>query len=144
MAKDNDAFDSVEESKLQEHSTVKLEKTVRRKKKGKGSTAGAGTVLNRRREEILCGFCNNPMTMTENVNVVEVKGIHAPKAEDGSYLWESPGVAPGKVAGVLCDTCTALSETVLKVDGTSAVDIKHVVALRPDGTIRMINVRDLV
>lgn len=102
--------------------------------------------LSQLREKIQCGFCGNPMTMTVNMHVIEIKGKKPPKDLDGEYRWTSPGVGEGKVSGVICDSCAraAGDPAIQKQDGSGPyVDLKYGIAEYPDGTVRMIPVNAL-
>lgn len=134
-----------EQPALQEISTAEV-KGKGKKTKGKGKKGGKAPAsgLNKYRDQIRCGFCNNSMTQSKNINVFEVKGKKIPKGADGKPTFESPGVAKGKIGGVLCDDCVRVSQTTGKrADGSSAVDIKFAVACREDGSVQMVRVGEL-
>lgn len=137
--------DDLEDDVLRESSmpTEGLQETTTAVVVKKGRSGG-GAGLGKYREQMRCSMCNNPMTMTKGIHVQEVKGKKIPRGLDGRALWESPGVAKGKMAGVLCDDCLRFSKTSVSVDGkSSGVDIKTVVAVRKDGSVSMVKVADL-
>jgi len=114
--------------------------------KKKGKPAKPNKELAELKEKTTCGFCANPMLMSDGVNVIEIKGKKPPKDLDGNYRWTSPSVAEGKVAGVICDTCKAQASnpTTQKQDGSgSYIDLKFAIAVYPDSTVRNIPVNML-
>ena len=110
---------------------------------------GAGTITTALRKvlsEATCGFCNNPLdNNSEGATVVPVKGKKVPKDVDGQFIYESPGQPKGTMAGVLCGTCSQLAKDTryIKPDGTSYIDVKHVLVVRKSGGIANIPVSDL-
>lgn len=99
-------------------------------------------------DQARCGFCDNPMSWnSEGARVVEVEGRKLPKDEvDGQYLYESPGAsAKGKMVGVLCSTCARQADDprYRKPDGTSAIDVRHVIVVRKNGEVVNMPLREL-
>lgn len=139
-----------EQPALQETTTVDIDKTKRKGRRGKkgsgGKKGGSGSSsLNKYREQIRCGMCDNPMTMSKAINVHEIPGKKIPKGVDGKPSFESPGAASGKLVGVLCDDCERSSTTTaVSPDGsTTGIDIKTAVAVRSDGTVNMVKLSEL-
>lgn len=134
-----------EQPALQETATAEAKvKKGKKGKKGRAVSSSVPTEFKTRRDELRCGFCGNPMTMSKEIHVVQVTGKKIPKGADGEPLYQSFGTSKSGLVGVLCDDCTKAGETTaVREDGTSGVDVKFAIACRNDGSIRMVPIGEL-
>jgi len=114
-------------------------------KSAKADTDAVPAALKKVLAEATCGFCNNSLANnSEGATVVPVQGKKIPKV-DGQFIYETPGQAKGTMAGVLCGSCSQLANDAryIKPDGTSYIDVKHVLVVRKGGGVANIPVSDL-